>query len=277
MAERFVLLFNPSLSAVLFFRLSSLLKISSDSHSPAFRDALHRCSISGSAVALTGAGISVASGIPDFRSAGGLWTQFEPSEFATLDVFLANPAKAWEFFRALGRVLNKALPADAHRALAHLEVRGKLKGIVTQNIDGLHQSAGSKRVCEVHGTHKTLQCLNCSYVEDVVDCYPGLDELPICPNCGFVLKPNVVLFGEPIKCWDETDSLIGSCDLLLVIGTSASVFPIAELPDRVKAQGGSVIEFNLNETRISGRSDCVIRGETEITVPRFVEELLTVV
>ena len=228
-------------------------------------------------MALTGAGISVASGIPDFRSAGGLWTQFEPSKYATLDVFLANPAKAWEFFRALGRMLNKAQPGDAHRALAHLEGRGRLEGIVTQNVDGLHQAAGSKKVCEVHGNSKTLHCLNCTYVEEVVNRSQSLDEPPICPNCGFVLKPNVVLFGEPIKCWEEADFLIGECDLLLVIGTSASVFPIAELPDRVKAQGGSVIEFNLIETRISCRSDCVIRGETDTTVPRFVESLLTFV
>jgi NAD-dependent deacetylase len=245
------------------------------SDSPAFQEALRRYSISRFAVALTGAGISVASGIPDFRSAGGLWTQFEPNEYATLDAFLANPTKAWRFYRALGGLLDNVQAGSAHRALAHLEGQDRLKGIVTQNIDGLHQVAGSKNVCEVHGTHKTLQCLHCCYVEEAADRYSGPGEPPVCPSCGFVLKPSFVLFGEPVRCWDEVDSLIGSCDLLLVIGTSASVYPIAELPDRVRLKGGSVIEFNLTETRVSDRSDSVIRGMTETTVPRFVEALLT--
>ncbi len=249
--------------------------MSSSFRSPVFREAVQQYSSSQFAVALTGAGISVACGIPDFRSAGGLWTHFEPNKYGTLDAFLTNPVKAWEFYRALGETLEECIPGNAHKALARLEEQGDLQGIITQNIDRLHQAAGSKSVLEVHGTHETLQCLQCSHLEAATDRYSDPCELPKCPRCDFVLKPNVVLFGEPIRCWEEVDSLIGRCDLLLVIGTSASVYPIAELPVRVKAQGGSLIEFNVTETRISDRSDFVIPGETETTVPCFVDAVMT--
>jgi len=245
------------------------------SRSVDLRDAVRRYSSSQFAVALTGAGISVACGIPDFRSPGGLWTHYEPNEYGTLEAFLTNPAKAWEFYRALGKTLEDCMPGNAHQALARLEEQGDLQGIVTQNIDRLHQAAGSRRVLEVHGTHETLQCLQCSHVEAAGDRYLDSCELPKCPGCDFVLKPDVVLFGEPIRCWEEIDPLVGRCDLLLVIGTSANVYPIAELPERVRAQGGSVIEFNLTETRISPGCDFVIRGKTETTVPRFVDAVLT--
>ncbi len=194
--------------------------------------------------ALTGAGISVGSGIPDFRSPGGLWSVFGPEEYATLEVFYENPEKAWELYRALGRVLSDKKANLAHRALAELEQQGMLRGIVTQNVDALHQEAGSETVFEIHGDHQNLKCLGCQHLESVSDYHFNDDHIPRCPHCQFPLKPNVVLFGEPVRDFDKIELFISRCDLLLVVGTSAQVFPAAGIPYSVKQQGGVIFEFN---------------------------------
>jgi NAD-dependent deacetylase len=226
------------------------------------------------AVALTGAGISVASGIPDFRSPGGLWTVFSPEEYATLEVFLHDPAKAWQLYRALGQVLLGKRPNPAHLALAELEQTGLVHGIVTQNVDNLHQQAGSRRVFEIHGDHQHLQCLQCDLLQLVAAEHFHAPEIPTCPHCGFPLKPNVVLFGEAVRDLEAIHQFIADCDLLLVIGTSAQVYPAAELPSLVHRNGGRIFECNQEQTLAvrgyggsSRAQDFFFQGDAAVTLP----------
>ena len=219
------------------------------------------------ALALTGAGISVASGIPDFRSPGGLWSIYNPNEYCTLDAFHANPEKTWQLFSALGGPLFDKKPNVAHQTLAELEAAGLIFGIVTQNIDCLHQAAGSRVVMEIHGDHFHLECLDCGYFGEAKRAdFSG--PMPRCPRCNRPLKPNVVLFGEAVRALDQIQSAIAACDLLLVIGTSAKVYPAAALPTIVKQQGGRIYEFNL-EPALSLISDYCFQGDLSDTMPRF--------
>ncbi len=225
-------------------------------------------------VALTGAGISVGSGIPDFRSPGGLWSVYAPDEYATLEVFYRNPAKAWQLFRALGRVLAGKRANRAHQALAELEREGLLQGVVTQNVDALHQAAGSRNVFEIHGDHQNLQCLKCQYAEPVIAEHYEDDTVPLCPHCRFPLKPNVVLFGEAVRDYDRIELFISRCDLLLVAGTSAQVYPAAEIPLLTRQRGGLIFEFNkeaaLAVDHYSGMSsitDYFFHGDLLSTLP----------
>jgi NAD-dependent deacetylase len=231
-------------------------------------------------VALTGAGISVGSGIPDFRSAGGLWSVFSPDEYATLEVFLRNPKKAWKLYRALGNTLLGKRYNPAHRSLAELEGAGLLAGIVTQNIDNLHQQAGSTTVLEIHGDHRHLQCLQCGHLEPVQDVHYVDGDVPRCPACSSYLKPNIVLFGEAVRQLEEIETLIDGCEVLLVIGTSAQVYPAAALPMAVKERGGTVFEFNreqaLGVSRFAGIStitDWFFEGDVVDTLPMLLEAL----
>jgi NAD-dependent deacetylase len=219
------------------------------------------------AVALTGAGISVGSGIPDFRSSGGLWTIFSPEEFATLDVFYRNPAKAWELYRALGKVLLDKKPNPAHQALADLEQQGNLSGVITQNIDNLHQQAGSSRVFEIHGDHQHLHCLQCDFLQPIEAAHYQTTVVPRCPHCGFPLKPNVVLFGETVRDLEAIHDFIKDCDLLLVIGTSAQVYPAAALPSMVRRKGGRIFEFNREQALESDEYGGEVRGEKYFFFP----------
>ncbi len=221
-------------------------------------------------LALTGAGISVESGIPDFRGDHGLWRRFEPEQYATLEVFRREPHKAWEMYRALGEVLQGKQPNPAHRALARLEREGRLQAVITQNIDGLHQLAGSRRVVEVHGEYRHLQCLRCGRMRPLREEDYAPPAVPACHDCGAPLKPNVVLFGEWVRHMDEVGPLLESCDALLVIGTSAEVYPVADLPRQVIGNGGRVFEFNVEETTLTSLADYSFRGPCGRTLPRFV-------
>ena len=228
------------------------------------------------ALALTGAGISVGSGIADFRSPGGLWSRFSPEEYATLEVFLHNPKKAWQLYRKLGRELQGKNPNKGHRVLADLESRGILKGIITQNVDNLHQAAGSRKVLEIHGDHQHLRCLQCGSGIPVTDNHYSMEGVPKCELCSYPLKPDIVLFGEAVKNLDEIQMLVSSCDLLLVIGTSAKVYPAAGIPEMVRQQGGKIYEFNqeqtLSSSGFSGHSplsDYFFKGDLDSTLPLF--------
>lgn len=239
-----------------------------------FEAAAALCRAAGSIVSLTGAGISVDCGIPDFRSPGGLWTQFSPDEYATLDVFLANPHKAWVFYRALGAKLFGKQPGPAHLALARLEDAGLLPGIVTQNIDGLHTLAGSRKVVEVHGDYRQLQCLQCGRLQTATTDLLETSDLPTCPECRFPLKPNVVLFGEWVRQLEKVDLLLADCDVLLVIGTSAQVYPVAGAPHEVLKRGGTLMEFNVERTVLTPKTRFFFEGPAAMTVPRLVESIL---
>ncbi len=233
-------------------------------------------------VALTGAGISVGSGIADFRSPGGLWSIFSPGEYATLEVFLQNPEKAWRLYRTLGKELLGKSPNKGHHVLADFEAHGLLKGLITQNIDTLHQAAGSDKVLEIHGDHHQLHCLQCGHLIPVISEHFSTDKVPECEQCHYPLKPNIVLFGEAVHSLDRIENLIANCDLLLVIGTSAKVYPAAGIPGIVKQQGGMIFEFNKEQSlsainssfnKNNSLTDYFFEGDLGVTLPRFAKSV----
>lgn len=228
----------------------------------------------GNVAALTGAGISVDSGIPDFRSRGGLWEKFDPEEYATIYAFKANPKKVWKLFFEVGRILEKALPNKSHVSIATLEEMDYLKGIITQNIDHLHQKAGSKQVLEFHGNHQKLKCISCSKIYPFESFDISEENIPVC-SCGMILKPDVVLFGEPIDPVIMHDSihLSETCSIMLVCGTSGIVYPAASMPFIAKQNGAIIIEFNLEETQITGIADFSFQGKTSETLPQLVDKI----
>jgi NAD-dependent deacetylase len=210
-------------------------------------------------VALTGAGVSTESGIPDFRSAGGIWAEFDPYEVGSIDAFRRDPARVWEFYALRLGVLADARPNDAHRALARLEAAGLLDAVITQNVDRLHAAAGSRDVIEVHGSIDRAECLACgTQVSDL----RGLLPLPRCPRCGTVLKPGVVMFGEllPEAAMDRATRLARGAALLLVIGSSLEVWPVAGLPEETLAHGGKLAIVNRDSTRYDARAALVVQA-----------------
>lgn len=240
----------------------TIQRIASDA--PGIASILELMGSASHAVALTGAGISVESGIPDFRSPGGLWEIFSPDEYATYQVFESEPEKAWRLFRAIEAKILPARPNPAHEALARLEEAGILKALITQNIDGLHQAAGSKRVWEIHGDHQRLHCPECDTVRtkrpgdfDAPESREerGQTDYPRCERCDHALKPNVVLFGEAVRDLENIVAELEPCDLLIVVGTSAQVAPSSNFPHAVKHRGGKVLEFNDEPTVLSGKEE----------------------
>ena len=213
------------------------------------------------AVALTGAGISVASGIPSFRGAQGMWAKYDPMEYATLHAFMESPRKVWEMLSEMVSVCGGAVPNAAHTALAALEETGVVRAVITQNVDGLHQAAGSRRVIEYHGNLDELICVSCWKRYPTRDRWtPG--AVPLC-DCGEILKPNVVLFGEPIP-WlaqEQAEEEACACGVLLVIGTSAQVSPACDIPRIAKEAGAAVIEINTEPTLLTATvTDIHLRG-----------------
>jgi NAD-dependent deacetylase len=194
-------------------------------------------------VVLTGAGISTESGIPDFRSPTGIWAQYDPMEYATIDAFRRDPVKVWEFYALRFEVLTRAEPNPGHLALAELERSGYVQAVVTQNIDGLHGRAGSRDVIEVHGSIRTASCLECGERVSLEEVVAALREVPAppCPRCGSVLKPDVVMFGEllPAAAMERAGDLTREAGLLLVVGSTLEVYPVAGLPEETVSSGGA--------------------------------------
>jgi len=226
-------------------------------------------------IALTGAGISVESGIPDFRSAGGLWSKYDPEEYAHISAFRSNPAKAWNMIKDMMELVLGAEPNPAHIALAELEKMGLLNSVITQNVDGLHQRGGSREVIEFHGSNQWLVCLGCGYRQEAASL--SFEVIPPrCPQCSSILKPDVVFFGEPIP-WEAQNKSFEearTCDLVLVIGTSAVVYPAAGIPPLAKQGGAKVIEINMEPTPLTGFvSDYLIQGSAGQILPKIVEEI----
>jgi NAD-dependent deacetylase len=217
-------------------------------------------------VVLTGAGISTESGIPDFRSADGIWAQYDPAEVAHIDALRRDPARVWEFYGRRLEALSHAEPNDGHRALAELEERGLVRAVVTQNIDGLHQRAGSREVVEVHGSVREAECIHCGVRVPMQDAVASL-PLPPCPECGEILKPGVVMFGEllPAQAIEKAEALAAEARLLLVVGSSLEVHPVAALPGETLTGGGAVAIVNHGRTPWDSRAELVIddgAGET---------------
>jgi NAD-dependent deacetylase len=188
---------------------------------------------------LTGAGVSTESGIPDFRSPSGIWADVDPFEVASIQAFERDPERVWSFYRERIHLLRDAEPNAAHIALAELERRGLVCAIVTQNIDTLHTRAGSRAVIEVHGSIRGAQCLRCLWAEPAAEVLAQLDErsTPLCPHCGDILKPGVVLFGEllPAGAMERATELARTAGLVLVVGSSLEVWPVAGLPLEARA------------------------------------------
>ncbi|WP_147819656.1 NAD-dependent deacylase [Salidesulfovibrio onnuriiensis] len=226
-------------------------------------------------IAFTGAGISVESGIAPFRGPGGLWTRYDPNKFE-MNYFRKHPKESWVLIKRLFYdELGRAKPNPAHLALAELEQLGFLQAVITQNIDGLHQKAGSAAVYEYHGTTSTMQCMQCRghFPSRDVD----LEELPpSCPACGGVLKPDIVFFSEPIpeEVHRQATREARECDVCLVVGTTGEVMPACRIPHVAKNSGAVVIEINIDESAYTYRtSDYFLQGKAGIMLPELAERV----
>ena len=231
-------------------------------------------------VALTGAGISTPSGIPDFRSTGsGLWNRFDPFEVASLSAFRYHPERFFDWMRALAQDIVQAEPNPAHIALAQLEAAGSIRTIITQNIDGLHQRAGSRCVLEVHGTLYTLTCIGCYRQYDAngfLQPYLTAGIIPRCPECNQILKPDVILFEEqlPLQTWLKAQEACRNSDLILIAGSSLEVVPVAGLPMQALQNGARLIIVNHMSTYLDVRADVLFRQDVAEILPCIFETVM---
>jgi len=227
------------------------------------------------AIILTGAGISTPSGIPDFRSPElGLWNKYDPYEVASLSAFRNHPEKFYNWIRPLITVSQSAKPNQAHITLSDLEKAGFLKAVITQNIDGMHQKAGSKNVVELHGTTRTATCMKCGKR------FPGenllLDllenaSLPHCDTCGTILKPDIILYEEmlPIEAWEKAVDLCTHTDLILIVGSSLEVYPANSLPEIGLRNGARLIINTLSPTHLDDHAEILIQRDIIETIPKI--------
>ena len=223
-----------------------------------------------SVVVLTGAGISAESGVPTFRGQGGLWKQFRAEDLATPEAFGRDPRRVWEWYDSRRAALAQVAPNAGHRALAELEARKPRFTLVTQNVDGLHDRAGSRNVVKLHGDIWELRCLRCG--KERRDERTPLPELPPRCDCGGMLRPGVVWFGEPLpaEAWDLAQKATRAAEVLLVVGTSATVYPAAALVPLAMSAGARVIECNVEETPFSSGLDRSLRGRAGELLPQLI-------
>lgn len=225
-------------------------------------------------IALTGAGISAESGIPTFRGYQGLWQKYDPLEYAHIESFIKSPEKVWKMMYELDGIMERARPNPAHFALSELEKKGYIKAIVTQNVDNLHQAAGSEKVIEFHGNAKRLVCLECRKIYQREE----IDTTVLVPRCKChgLLKPDVVFFGEPIpkEALDSANQEVNACDLMLIIGTSAEVTPANILPWEAKRLGAKIIEVNLEHTSLTDEiTDIFLEGSASQILTALLKEI----
>ena len=219
-------------------------------------------------VFVTGAGISQESGIPTFRGTNGLWRKYDPMKLATIDAFYENPKLVWEWYEDRRKNILAAKPNAGHVAIADLATRKEV-WVLTQNIDGLHQRAGSKNVLELHGSIITVKCTVCDFKEKITGTF---SEVPPLCKCGNILRPDVVWFGEPLPqdVWGEAMIQASSCDVMVVAGTSLAVSPANMLPIYAKQNGALMIEVNPEETLMSANMDLSIRSTSANALPELV-------
>jgi len=231
------------------------------------------------AVAFTGAGISTHSGIPDFRSAdSGLWNRYNPFQVASLHAFRDDPESFFNWIKPLAETAELAEPNPAHTGLAKMEKAGIIQAVITQNIDGLHQKAGSEKVLELHGSARTATCRNCGriYNEDYFKQTLLKDDLiPVCANCGTIIKPDVVLFGEmlPEDAWDAAFRLCQKSDCLIVVGSSLEVSPANTLPQTAVQNGAHLIINNLSPTPLDGLADIILQIDVAEGIEKIWQEM----
>jgi NAD-dependent deacetylase len=233
--------------------------------------AARRLREAGRVLALTGAGISAESGVPTFRGPGGLWREFRPEDLATPEAFARDPKLVWEWYAWRRETIAPLQPNAAHRALAALEGRAPEFLLATQNVDGLHSAAGSRRLVELHGTLWRLRCTACRRVQE--DRRVPLPEMPPRCGCGALLRPDVVWFGEALPQAAVAEALEAArhADAVLVVGTSSLVHPAAALPQVARAAGAFVIEVNPDPTPLTSLADVSLRGTAASLVPALVE------
>ena len=228
-------------------------------------------------VVLTGAGVSTESGIPDFRSPTGLWATVDPLEYGSIEAFRRDPRKVWSFYKPRFAMLTEAEPNAAHTALAELEELGFVEAVVTQNIDLLHERAGSREVVEVHGSIRTASCPGCGSRHDLERVLQLLTEAdaPVCPSCGEILKPDVVFFGEllPRAAIDRAYELARRARLLLVVGSALEVYPVAGLPLETIGAGGEVAIVNQGPTGFDAQASLKIDASAGEILSQVVETL----
>ena len=228
------------------------------------------------AVILTGAGISTESGIPDFRGKSGIWKEFNPLLYGNIETLKSDPSFFWKLAKRIAPTLLKASPNPGHEALVELERLGKIKCIITQNIDGLHQQAGSKLVFEVHGSLRNFTCMECKTNYTQEEIVPKIFKgVPKCEECGGFLKPDVVLFGEslPMDQIENSKTAALEADLILVAGSALEVFPVNQLPNIVIGNGGKLVIINDEPTWFDNKAEIVINEKTGKILPKIVEEL----
>lgn len=225
---------------------------------------------------LTGAGASKESGIPTFREDNGVWSKWDPLEVATPEGFRKDPARVWAFHEAFLEAMTSARPHPGHLVLAEMEPRYDVFAIITQNIDNLHQEGGSKNVIEFHGNGRRLVCLKCNAAQDAEKARANWDKEfpPRCPECGYILKPDVVFFGEPIppQASARAMELAQGVSVLLVVGTSATVAPASYIPMVARKTGAAIVEINIENTVLSeGFADYTLLGKAGETLPILIE------
>ncbi len=229
-------------------------------------------------VAFTGAGISAESGIPTYRGEGGLWTKYDPNLYANIDYFRQNPSYYWNFFKEVRYpLLRKVKPNKAHLALVEMEAKGNLRTVITQNIDGLHQEAGSSSVIELHGTTRTIICTECSKKYTLDEAFCRLEEKnpPLCMECQGILRPDVIFFGEMLD--PQVLSLAygeaQTCDFFLAVGSSLVVYPAADIPLRAKQKGAKLAIINKGSTPLDSMADYVIDDAAGLALPLIIQQL----
>jgi NAD-dependent deacetylase len=232
-------------------------------------------------VAFTGAGISAESGIPTYRDTDdALWKKYDPDKFANIDYFMQDSTLYWNFFQDVRyQAISNADPNPGHIALAEMERAGRLRAVITQNIDGLHQQAGSERVIELHGNTRSIGCLQCGERYTMEAVYEQLKEAlpPPCKACGGMLKPEVVFFGEslPPGALQAAAQEAATCDLLIAIGSSLQVYPAAGLPEQAKISGARLIVINKTPTLFDGIADAMLREASGTVLPILAEAAVT--
>ncbi len=225
-------------------------------------------------VVLTGAGISAESGVPTFRGDDGLWKKFSPEELANFDAFMKNPQMVWEWYQYRRKIVEEVQPNPGHAALVELEKWVPSLVVITQNVDNLHQRAGSRHVIELHGNILRNQCLECGKIvtEKELDFSDGV---PRCPHCGGMLRPDVVWFGEmlPEEALRQAYEAAETCDVFFSVGTSAVVYPAASLPEIAFQHGAFVVEVNPEPTPVTDFAHIVLRGKSGEILPELVAEI----
>jgi len=227
-------------------------------------------------VVLTGAGMSTESGIADFRSPGtGLWEKVNPDEFVSIHSYVSDTKKNLDFMLEMGLNIFKARPNKGHKMLTKLQKLGKLKGILTQNIDGLHQKAHSKNIVELHGTAHEAICMGCNKIFPITTMINQVmkgENRPSCEACNGLLKPNAIFFGEPLRSeiLSQADDMINNCDLLIVLGSSLLVYPVAFYPRKALSLGAKIVIINIQETDVDSYAEVVIHEKIGDIFPRIV-------